>query len=74
MNCLGSEKMGVREEHKLEINWEKVFFRLSCNVGHWTFRAKTLVGNYWSILICIGSFSFFVCDGVSQRVEGRNGA
>ena len=29
-------------------------------------------GNYWSILICIGSFSFTVCNGVSQRVEGGN--
>ena len=32
------------------------------------------VVNYWSILICIVSFSFFVCDGVSQRVEEGNGA
>ena len=31
-------------------------------------------GNYWSILICIRSFSFSVYDGVSQRVEGGNGA
>ena len=29
-------------------------------------------GNYWSILICIDYFSFSVCEGVSQRVDGGN--